>query len=916
MVRSASAEDEPAPVPNAYGADVLPFGTARIAHGIASNSVDQAREAAIDMALEWLAAHQADDGRFPAADFPDRCAGAPFTWPPEATDPGRGQPRHDVGVTGLALTAFLHAGYTHRGGHRFARSIGRGLRWLVSTQGPGGAFAPADHPQLMYEHAFATLAVVNAHAMTGSPFLRHSATMALEFAQAGVGPGGGWGYGIRAKEADTSVTGAMLLPIFTARTVDLAAAQAERDPPYAAVPTGTPNAQRWIHRLFEAGSKRVGYRRPGTPPQRYGEATTKFPERYSESLNAIAVLFYEPVDHTLRKQPAVRQMLARMHAARPKWLPTTGSVDLMYWWYGALAMHRAGGKRAVEWIDEANDALVRAQHTDGDVCARKGSWDPVGVWGSEGGRVYATAVACLTLSAGGALPWRGGSAVRSSVLAGHKELPSARKIRALAGTAAQPTAEGTKAALVGLAAEDPAVRRAAALALGRIGKTAASKAVVAALGDHARKERDAVVRRACLWALGRVAEDRRSARAQLPAKAKVTDPGERFLRALAEAQIRGVPHPARRGVYRYIPDPELLLRFAGEREMIPELLDSEAPGAAALRSLRRRIAGRLELPALIDASGAPAGMDVPLIPDALLQDETTRRALSDLLARTTRPDTRHSEVMVSPDPLFAEDSGIAPVAVALGRLLLLRYMREVARADESEQRRRGVSRAQLIESGPLLAAQAERELALAQTHAGLELLRLEAAYLRSWFELEAKHAGDAMRAQFEAVDDVLWLRDGTTAARRLSLRKAHIIEDFAERAEDTAQQASLYEGALVLMEDAALGDVRRPADRVLVMHVHASRAEVCRRAGRVGSINFLRRGRGFLVELRERVPDFGVDPVDESAVRSIAFLLNDSGDQNGALRLLKESAARASAAGHTALAARMADVRARMLSGE
>ena len=42
------------------------------------------------------------------------------------------------------------------------------------------------------------------------------------------------------------------------------------------------------------------------------------------------------------------------------------------------------------------DAIVKTQRTDGNFA---GSWDPVGVWDEDGGRVYATALYTLCLSA-------------------------------------------------------------------------------------------------------------------------------------------------------------------------------------------------------------------------------------------------------------------------------------------------------------------------------------------------------------------------------------------------------------------------------------------------------------------------------------------------------------------------------------
>ena len=41
--------------------------------------------------------------------------------------------------------------------------------------------------------------------------------------------------------------------------------------------------------------------------------------------------------------------------------------------------------------------LVGNQRKDTTVSMYRGSWDPIGPWGNEGGRVYATAICCLTL---------------------------------------------------------------------------------------------------------------------------------------------------------------------------------------------------------------------------------------------------------------------------------------------------------------------------------------------------------------------------------------------------------------------------------------------------------------------------------------------------------------------------------------
>jgi hypothetical protein len=57
-------------------------------------------------------------------------------------------------------------------------------------------------------------------------------------------------------------------------------------------------------------------------------------------------------------------------------------------------MFQAGGKYWETWRPAVVKALVTGQSRRG---AADGSWDPIGVWGEVGGRVYATAMATMTL---------------------------------------------------------------------------------------------------------------------------------------------------------------------------------------------------------------------------------------------------------------------------------------------------------------------------------------------------------------------------------------------------------------------------------------------------------------------------------------------------------------------------------------
>ena len=68
---------------------------------------------------------------------------------------------------------------------------------------------------------------------------------------------------------------------------------------------------------------------------------------------------------------------------------------MYYWYYATLAMYQVGGKHWDKWKAGMERAMVENQRKDTDFCEYKGSWDPIGPWGPDGGRVYSTA--CLAL---------------------------------------------------------------------------------------------------------------------------------------------------------------------------------------------------------------------------------------------------------------------------------------------------------------------------------------------------------------------------------------------------------------------------------------------------------------------------------------------------------------------------------------
>ncbi len=124
---------------------------------------------AVEDALKWLAAHQSPDGAWEAEGFRRWCDGKPASG--EGPD-GAGKATYDVGVTGFSLLAFLGAGYTNRSEGPFGKVVSNGLKYLRNVQDAEGCFGARASGHYVYNHAIASLAMVEAYGMTGSSIYR------------------------------------------------------------------------------------------------------------------------------------------------------------------------------------------------------------------------------------------------------------------------------------------------------------------------------------------------------------------------------------------------------------------------------------------------------------------------------------------------------------------------------------------------------------------------------------------------------------------------------------------------------------------------------------------------------------------------------------------------------------------------
>lgn len=333
---------------------------------------------AIHAGLEWLRAHQAVDGYWDADQFMgvDERVG-------RAMNPGN--PSYDVGLTGLALLAFLADGNTPTRGE-FAATVEKGIGWLRGQQAENGLLGPINSNEFFYSHLMASQALVEAFGLDADAALRPAAQAAVEYVEHHRNRYLAWHYQPRDGKNDTSVTTWAMCVLITAQDFGLNVDGSALD--WGDV---------YLQMMTRTATGRTGYAdKGGQSSRRDGDHALRFPLELNETMTGAALL----VELLLGYEPEVRlgmpQQIALVPSRPPRWDPAAGSIDLCGWYYGSMAMRQVGGAAWRTWWKALCEALLPHQCTDGGYT---GSWDAIGVWGEDGGRIYATAMAVLALTA-------------------------------------------------------------------------------------------------------------------------------------------------------------------------------------------------------------------------------------------------------------------------------------------------------------------------------------------------------------------------------------------------------------------------------------------------------------------------------------------------------------------------------------
>ncbi len=333
---------------------------------------------AIAGTLDWLARHRHPEGYWDCDGFGAECMGKKCR--------GTGYPLYDPGVTGLALLAFLGAGHTHETG-KYSAIVKSGLAYLKRIQDRKGCFG-VQTGHFMYSHCVAALAMCEAYQMTRSAQLQKPARVGLEFllfAQNDNPEGEGklaWRYVVRPGDNDTSVTGWAVSVLQTAKAAGL-------DVPAAA----TRGARLFLDKMTYPENGRIGYVEPGVSPVRAPGREEKWPRSRTEADTALGMaakiyLGENPTSDIMKL--GTNLILERL----PAWTVGDGSIDHYYWYHATRALSLIGGKPWETWRNAIRPVLLEHQEYEG--CER-GSFEPAGPWGEDGGRVYSTAILAMCL---------------------------------------------------------------------------------------------------------------------------------------------------------------------------------------------------------------------------------------------------------------------------------------------------------------------------------------------------------------------------------------------------------------------------------------------------------------------------------------------------------------------------------------
>ncbi|MBI2921155.1 MAG: terpene cyclase/mutase family protein [Planctomycetes bacterium] len=344
-------------------------------------------ENAVMNGLRWLARHQGPSGAWSGEAFHAQCSGSKCS--------GEGHDGYDAGQTGLALLAFLGAGYTHLTKETYVDKVSgkticwgtvikNAAKWLMENQDAEGCYGGQKGGKYMYNHAIAALAMAELYGLSNANIFKDTAQKGVDFVLQAQNPYKAWRYTKVCRDNDTSVTGWAVMALKSADMSGLAVGR-----------TGYEGALGWVREVTDEAYYKVGYTAKGTPKIVVAGKNEDWENH--EAMTAVGMLIRIFTEHD-KADPALAGGAKLMMGDTPVY--GGKKTDYYYWYYASLALFQLDGPDGQywnAWNKSMVNALVPSQRGGKDGCAC-GSWETdVDRWSFEGGRVYATAINVLTL---------------------------------------------------------------------------------------------------------------------------------------------------------------------------------------------------------------------------------------------------------------------------------------------------------------------------------------------------------------------------------------------------------------------------------------------------------------------------------------------------------------------------------------
>jgi len=327
-------------------------------------------------ALRWLAAHQGPDGGMHNKTFHLICKFPGCR--------GGGTARYDAGLTGLTLMAFT--AFTELDVlEEFREPAEKAAKYLMPLVGKSGRMTGVTGVSGTYTEAITAVALIERSQVVEDPKAEiATATRLIAYLRDVTHlEDGGWRYHAKSNASDVSVTCWVAQALHAAKSngIDVPVATIDR-------------AVRFLDYLTNADGRtsymvNTGRQQTMTPAGLLAKLLLG-EDRASPLLQASAsyVARYQPTNY-LRKGGR-RSGPAERDAARLY----TGAPGFYLWYYQTYSLRMVGGKRWKIFGPSIEKTLLATQETAGHAL---GSWDPVIGWSRNVGRIYATAMATLTL---------------------------------------------------------------------------------------------------------------------------------------------------------------------------------------------------------------------------------------------------------------------------------------------------------------------------------------------------------------------------------------------------------------------------------------------------------------------------------------------------------------------------------------